>query len=168
MPDDVLMAAADVAVMTPAGGSSWAEVAVTNINQAPWTLVTHQKQKKSAEMSAPAMRRGMKRVDSESNVQTVSRQLTAFVSRIAKETSSDDLCDFMKQVGMKDVECIKLTPKDGKVFKSAAFRVSCSDASRDLFYDENVWPDGCLVRDWYFKSRMPASPDVNNPSHGGT
>ena len=34
---------------------------------------------------------------------------------------------------MKDVECIKLTPKDGKVFKSAAFCVPCSDESRDLF-----------------------------------
>ena len=62
-----------------------------------------------------------------------------------------------------------MTPKDGKVFKSAAFRVSCSDASRDLFYDENVWPDGCLLRDWYFKTRVSGrSNDVNSSSHGSS
>ena len=167
--EDTSMAAADAVLVTPAGGSSWAEVAVTNSSQAPWAIVSHQKQKKPAEKSAPVMRRGTKRVDSESKVKTVSGRLTAFVSRMAKETTSDDLCDFLKQVGMKDVECIKLTPKDGKVFRSAAFRVSCSDESRDLFYDENVWPDGCLLRDWYFKGRVAVrADDLNNPSHGGS
>jgi len=34
---------------------------------------------------------------------------------------------------------------------SAAFHVSCSDVSCDLFYYEDMWPEGCLLHDWHFK-----------------
>jgi len=36
---------------------------------------------------------------------------------LAGLTSSDDLCDFLKHAGMKDVECINLAHKKSKVFK---------------------------------------------------
>jgi len=44
----------------------------------------------------------------------------------------------------------KLVAKDGKVFKNAAFMVSCSAQSRDLFYNESTWPEGAELRDWVF------------------
>ena len=94
-----------------------------------------------------------------SSVKAVPRLITAFVSRLDIATTSQDLCDYLSAMGMKDVQCIKLVPQDGKTFKSAAFRVSCSDMSRELFLR---WPDGCLLRDWYFKSHAT---DINSQPH---
>jgi len=54
------------------------------------------------------------------------------------DTTSEDLHDFLTVAGMKDVQCTKLVPKNGKVFRTAAFRVSCSEDSQDVFYDENI------------------------------
>jgi len=34
---------------------------------------------------------------------------------------------------------------------SAIFQVSCCDESRDLFCDENMWPNVCLFRDCIFR-----------------
>jgi len=56
----------------------------------------------------------------------------------------------LEQAGVKDVLCYKLIPKDGKVYKTAAFRVSCSPLSASLFYDEAIWPRDCELRDWVF------------------
>jgi len=60
----------------------------------------------------------------------------SLVSRLGINTTSEDLCYFLTQVGMKD----------GKVF-TTAFQVTCFDESHDLFYDENMWPSVCLFSD---------------------
>jgi len=52
---------------------------------------------------------------------------------------------------MKGVVCRKLKPKDGKVYKTSAFYVTCCTDSASLFYDENCWPDGVELRDWIYK-----------------
>ena len=61
--------------------------------------------------------------------------------------------NFLTEAGLKGVQSIKIKSKDGKVFRSAAFHVSCSEVSRDLFYSENIWLDWCLLRDCYFTNR---------------
>jgi len=163
-------AGVDAEDVQAAANNTWAGVAMANNSHDSWSTVIHRKKKRFAQVVAPVFLRSKKSVDSAfSKVKTVSSRHTAFVSRIDKDTTSDDLCEFLKQAGIKDVECIKLVPKDGKVFKSAAFRVSCSDVSRDLFYNEDMWPEGCLLRDWYFKGKGQASTRSNhadNPSHG--
>ena len=83
------------------------------------------------------MRWGTKRTDdSSSTVKAVPKRVTAFVSRLHIDTTSEDLHDFLTVAGMKNAQCTKLVPKDGKVFRTAVFRVSCSEDSRDVFYDE--------------------------------
>jgi len=52
---------------------------------------------------------------------------------------------------MKGIVCKKLKAKDGRVFKTAAFYVTCSMDSADLFYDEKCWPSGVELRDWIYK-----------------
>ena len=47
--------------------------------------------------------------------------------------------------------CRKIVPKDGRVFKTSAFKVSCDSKYADLFYNEANWPVGCELRDWYVK-----------------
>jgi len=31
------------------------------------------------------------------------------------------------------------------------FYVSCHENSRDIFYDESIWPDGAELHDWYLR-----------------
>ena len=93
---------------------------------------------------------GKKVTDIKAKVQPAPRRLTAFVGRLHIDTSEEDLHEYLSAVGIEDVKCKKLAAKDGKVFKTAAFMVSCNAKSRDVFYDESVWPSGCELRDWVF------------------
>jgi len=89
---------------------------------------------------------------SSNKVKSVPRRLTCFVGRLEKDTSEEDLCSYLDEVGIKDAQCHKLDDKDG-LFHMAAFRVSCRDIYKDLFYDESNWPDGEVLRDWVCRRR---------------
>jgi hypothetical protein len=69
-------------------------------------------------------------------VKAVPRYLACFVGRLAKETTADGLCSYLADTGIKDARCRKLDDKDG-LFRSAAFRMSCRDAYKDLFHNES-------------------------------
>ena len=83
-------------------------------------------------------------------VKSVPRFLTCFVGRLEKDTSAEDLCSYLDEVGIKDAQCRKLEDKDGS-FRTAAFRVSCHATYKNLFYDESNWPEGVVLRDWIFR-----------------
>jgi len=83
-------------------------------------------------------------------VKAVPRPPTCFVGRLALETTEEDLASFLAESGILEAKCTKIKPKEGRSFSTSAFRVSCSAKYRDLFYDENNWPDGVDLRDWYF------------------
>jgi len=76
--------------------------------------------------------------------------LTAFVGRLGIDTTEEDLTRYLTDEGMKGIVCRKLKAKDGRTFNTAAFRVTCSEDSRDLFYNDNCWPAGAELRDWIF------------------
>lgn len=86
-------------------------------------------------------------------VKAVPRRLTCFVGRLDNLTTVEDLTVYLSNAGIKDVKCTKLIPKDGRKFYSAAFRVSCDSSSKNLFYDETLWPAGVELRDWVFHNR---------------
>lgn len=87
-----------------------------------------------------------------SKIKAIPQFLTCFVGRLDKATTEEDLCSYLKDVGIMDARCRKLDDKDG-TFRTAAFRVSCRVLYKDLFYDESNWPDGALLRDWVFRRR---------------
>jgi hypothetical protein len=97
----------------------------------------------------PAVRTGKGLVTE--RVKAVPRYLTCFVGRINKDTTAEDLQDYLAQNGVV-AQCRLLEDKDGK-FRTAAFRVSCLDTYKELFYDENNWPEGAELRDWVFRHR---------------
>jgi hypothetical protein len=70
----------------------------------------------------------------------------------------DELIQFLTDAGLKDIKCRKLTAPSDRVFRTAAFQVSCSESCRDLFYDESTWPAGVELRDWYFSSKPKSQP----------
>jgi hypothetical protein len=87
------------------------------------------------------------------SLKAVPRQLTCFVGRLHVDVTEGELNDFLIGQGMKGVICKKLVPKDGRTFRTSAFRVSCCMESADLFYDEALWPTGVELRDWVFYSK---------------
>lgn len=101
--------------------------------------------------------KGTRQVDSHTtgvaNIKAVPRRLMAFVSRLHIDTTAEELTSFLTESGLKDVNCRKLAAPAGRSFRTAAFRVSCSADSKNLFYDENSWPTGVELRDWYISAK---------------
>jgi len=136
-------------------GSSWADyvaaMASTTDNDGFTTVNRTYKPRPAAWPAAPAARlRGSRAMGVSDPIKTVPHRLTAFVGRLHKDTSSEDLCDYLKSAGIIDPLCTKIVRKDGKLFDSAAFWVSCNTVSKDAFYDEANWPIGCELCDWIF------------------
>jgi len=85
-----------------------------------------------------------------SSIKVVPRELTCFVGRLDKDVTEQQLHGFLTGQGMKGITCKKLVARDGKTFRTSAFRVTCCTESADLFYDESLWPSGVELRDWVF------------------
>lgn len=85
-------------------------------------------------------------------IKGAARRITAFVGRLHKDTAETELIEYLADAGIRDVKCKKLIPKNDKQYSTAAFFVSCPVAYKESFYNVDVWPEGCELRDWYFKS----------------
>jgi len=91
-----------------------------------------------------------------SAVKAVPRPLVCFVGRLDPSTTAESLHDYLEEAGIMDAVCMKLVAKNGRTFHTAAFRVSCSAEYRELFYNEDNWPEGAELRDWFFTNRNGA------------
>ena len=136
---------------------SWAGM-VAQLGQDPlgeWTPARPKKKSRSHVPHVPIRVRGSKDTSS-SSVRTIPRQdvLAAYVGRIHPDTTEEQLSVFLEQEGMKGIVCRKLKPKDGRTYRTAAFYVTCSKDSGNLFYDENCWPVGVELRDWVYKQAI--------------
>lgn len=99
--------------------------------------------------------RGTKVMSAETDTQQVTavpRRVMAFLGRLKLDTTEEHVVELMKNAGMKEPRCKKLESKEGKTFRTAAFMVSCSMLSEKEFFEETNWPEGCELRDWYFKN----------------
>ena len=105
--------------------------------------------------SVPSTRVGKR--SAANSIKAIKPPLTCFVGRLDPKTTADHLKQYLNEVGIKDADCWKIQAKDGRVFKTSAFRVSCRDEFQELFYDENTWPEGAELRDWVFRRRDPTA-----------
>ena len=126
----------------------WADVVAMHPSVADddYTVVQH---KKSSKATNNIRICGTKK--SASEVTAVPRRLTAFVGRLHKDTTAESLTKYLTDAGLNDIRCRLIIPKNGRQFATTAFFVSCPVMCKSLFYDENVWPEGCELRDWYVK-----------------
>jgi len=88
------------------------------------------------------------------SVVAIPRPLTAFVGRLHVNTTAQNLTDWLAESGIHGAQCQKLVAKNGRLYKTAAFRVDCDKEYASLFYDESIWPEGCELRDWVFKKNI--------------
>ena len=129
------------------GNGSWAQTAAKNRE-----LVSRMRPGQVQRSKVQIKVKGTKVSDNGDKIKAVSRTavLTAFVGRLDIDTTEEDLTKYLTDEGMKGIVCRKLKAKDGRSFNTAAFRVTCSEDSRDLFYNEICWPAGAELRDWIF------------------
>ena len=129
----------------PPETGSWASVANNNVED--WKQVV---EKKPVRALAPVRVKGSRNVGDK--LKAVPRRpiLAAYVGRLDPDTTEENLSKYLTDEGIKGVVCKKLKAKEGVTWKTAAFYVTCSADSRDLFYDEGCWPDGVELRDWVY------------------
>jgi len=154
VPTDVIASppVAPPVIVSPAGAGAYANALVQGQPRLP--------------PSARKIRVSGKRSTSSSDgkcIVAVQRRLTAFAGRLHESTTEKDMLEWMNNMGLSDARCKKLVPKDGRKFSTAAFRVSCAESSKDIFYNEDCWPLGCELRDWVFYDRKPSPGDNVNP-----
>ena len=136
-----------VAAEDSCGQSSWAATAM--VDAAKWNTV----QKKASSRPKPQFKIRGSAVTNSDKIKSVPRVLAAYVGRLQKDTTEEDLTKYLTDVGMRGVVCKKLVSKDGKVYNTAAFYVTCCAESKELFYNEACWPEGVEVRDWVYYSK---------------
>jgi len=151
----VMSASNDVANILPSELTGSSRVSADGNDDDGFTVVMRRRpsmvQSCSAYVKKPdSQHKAIKGASVNSKVSGVPRRLVAFVSRLHIDTTESDLKCVLEQAGIKNVQCFKIVPKDGRVFKTSAFRVSCDHESANLFYDETTWPAGCELRDWVF------------------
>ena len=78
------------------------------------------------------------------------RRVIAFVGRLDKDVTAEDLAEYLSAAGVPEPSCKKLSAKDGKIFKTSAFMVSCDAKYSTILYDDSIWPSGSEVREWIF------------------
>ena len=83
------------------------------------------------------------------------RRVSYFVGRLLNDTTEADVLDLLEEVDVKDVKCTLIKAKDGRIFSTAAFKVSVTAAFRDICNSEDTWPVDSEVRDWIFYPRLP-------------
>jgi len=139
-----------------ATSACWSE-GTANVNASDFTLVTNKRRVKPKTPPRVTVLKGTKtgtsNEASSSSVRGVPRRLTAYVGRLDRDTTEEDLSQFLKSSGIADPVCKKLKSKEGIVYRTAAFFVSCSSEWKHIFHNEDTWPAGCELRDWVWHDK---------------
>ena len=90
------------------------------------------------------------------------KKFVIFVGKIDKDTSEDDLVEFLEENDISGAEVRKLPAKHEWQQKSSAFRVAVPYRLKDELLNTDLWPDSVEIREWFFKptpvSRNKVSP----------
>jgi len=70
-----------------------------------------------------------------STLKGVPRKLHAFVSHLAKNTTVENLEEWLSNVGICDAACHKIEAPESRTFQTSAFKVTCDSKYAELFYD---------------------------------
>ena len=76
-----------------------------------------------------------------------------FIGKLKKETTEDDLKEYLEDNGVTISEIRKLKPVNEFQAKSGAFRVSIDINCKDAVMNADLWPDNVQVCDWFLKPK---------------
>lgn len=76
-----------------------------------------------------------------------------FVGRLAPDTTEENLKRHLEENGISVASCRMLERKEKWQEKHAAFKVVIHYDLVNAAFDEDLWPSGAEVRDWYFSRR---------------
>jgi hypothetical protein len=139
----------------PSASRSWADRA----RQSPsrdtedsdgFSIVSRKKVRQAPKQSVIC---GKKLFDDGSLIKAAPCRITAFVGRLDKDCTPEALSDYLSSCGIDKPTCKKLEARDGRVFKTSAFMVSCEAKYHDKLFDDSMWPAGCELRDWVFRKK---------------
>jgi len=81
----------------------------------------------------------------------VSKKVFVCVSRLKVDTSVETIEDFLRSKGIRVISCFKYVDKHSRF---STMRVCISHSGEKKVFDPKLWPDGVIVRPWFFKSRQ--------------
>ena len=78
------------------------------------------------------------------------------ISNVNESVTKDDMMSFLSDASIKVVSCFDAKTRfEG----SKAFRVCIASDDAERLLDPYIWPDGVIIREWFFKGK---SSSVNN------
>lgn len=104
--------------------------------------------------------RGSKAASATTKIKAVERQVCIFVGRLHRDTTVEELQEYLTDATVTHAKIKKLEDKNGRVFNTAAFQVYAPAQFEDILYDSGTWPEECLVREWFFKPAPVAPPRI--------
>ena len=144
-------------------GSSWADQM-----ERPGPFQTTESDSMSFRKAKPSpmktVVRGNKVLPSDSVIKAAPRRITVFVGRLDKDATAEALVDYLSAAGVANPICKKLSAKDGRVFNTSAFMVSCEAKYSSVLYDDSIWPSGSELREWVFYNRRGVDQSQNGVS----
>lgn len=86
-----------------------------------------------------------------------SKHFCAFVSKLDKDTSEEDVKEFMEESGVHGAEIRKIDPTQEWHKKCSAFRVAVPFRYKEMLMSPDLWPDSAEIREWVFKPKQASS-----------
>lgn len=84
------------------------------------------------------------------SVKRLPRRRAMFLSRLSPDTSVNAVTDFLSPLKLSFLVCRKLKTK----FQTyASFHVEVYETDFDLLMDAKIWPEGCLVSEFFGRLR---------------
>jgi len=77
-----------------------------------------------------------------------------FAGHLSKDTSEEDLKDYLESNNINVYEVKKLSPRQPWQEKSSAFKLCINLNCKDTIMNPELWPDQSDIRDWFFKPKQ--------------
>lgn len=79
-----------------------------------------------------------------------------YIDNIGPSYSADDVHKFVSSMSVRVLSCFEVKPRKRRIDfmpDRKAFRLCIVSGDRDKLVDENRWPQGVTISDWYYKPR---------------
>jgi hypothetical protein len=76
-----------------------------------------------------------------------------FIGKLDKDTTTDEIKEFLIDIGAEVIEVRKLKATEEWQKRSSAFRVMVEHKCKDMILCPDLWPEHVEIREWFFKPK---------------